>query len=226
MDFKYLKKVFDDNDEISSFYYLEGDKNADVRIMFIGNSITIHELKPEIGWNKQCGMAASDINHDYVHIVYKYLLNKYKSVSICVCNAKEWELDYPNKSKADLIISLIEKYQPHILVLRIGENFKRDYLNQSNPYNAFDYIIKNAKKVANKVIVTSLFWEWDNLDATIKKVSYDNNVKYVYLTDLSKDKTNEAIGQFENRDVSLHPNDKGMKEIANRILGALEDYEI
>ena len=97
MDFKYLKKGFDDNDKVSSFYYLEGDKNADVRIMFIGNSLTIHELKPEIGWNKQCGMAASDINHDYVHIVYKNLLNKYKSVSICVCNAKEWELDYPNK---------------------------------------------------------------------------------------------------------------------------------
>ena len=74
--------------------------------------------------------------------------------------------------------------------------------------------------------MTSLFWEWDNLDAAIKKVAYDNDVKYVYLTDLSKDKTNEAIGQFENRDVSLHPNDKGMKEIANRILGALEDYEI
>ena len=38
-------------------------------IVFIGNSITLHERLPEIGWLNVWGMTASAADRDYVHIV-------------------------------------------------------------------------------------------------------------------------------------------------------------
>ena len=47
--------------------------NEKIRILFLGNSITLHETKPEIGWNHNWGMAASAEENDYVHIVLSEL---------------------------------------------------------------------------------------------------------------------------------------------------------
>ena len=45
------------------------DQNdGDIRILFVGNSITRHGPKPDIGWERDCGMAASSPEHDYVHV--------------------------------------------------------------------------------------------------------------------------------------------------------------
>ena len=38
------------------------------RVMYVGNSITRHGPKPSIGWTNDCGMAASSIDKDYVHV--------------------------------------------------------------------------------------------------------------------------------------------------------------
>jgi len=39
------------------------------RILFLGNSITLHGPKPEIGWTGNWGMAASSLNSDYAHLL-------------------------------------------------------------------------------------------------------------------------------------------------------------
>ena len=79
INLEFLINQVDAENQVSFPYYFDGVKKEDAnyKVMFIGNSITIHEPKPEICWVKKCGMAASDAEHDYVHIVYKYLLSKY-----------------------------------------------------------------------------------------------------------------------------------------------------
>ena len=47
---------------------------AGTRVLFIGNSITRHRPKPEIGWHRNCGMAASCLEKDYVHQVMARVL--------------------------------------------------------------------------------------------------------------------------------------------------------
>ena len=46
------------------------------RVLFIGNSITKHEPKPEIGWYGCWGMAASAEERDYVHILMKKISSR------------------------------------------------------------------------------------------------------------------------------------------------------
>ena len=50
--------------------------NPQKRVLFLGNSITLHEAAPHIGWNFNWGMAASSEEKDYVHIVLKGLREK------------------------------------------------------------------------------------------------------------------------------------------------------
>ena len=48
--------------------YIHGSGEG-VRILFVGNSITLHGRKDEIGWTRVCGMAASEAEKDYVHLL-------------------------------------------------------------------------------------------------------------------------------------------------------------
>ena len=38
-----------------------------VRIVFVGNSLTFHGISKDIGWELECGMAATSLENDYVH---------------------------------------------------------------------------------------------------------------------------------------------------------------
>ena len=41
------------------------------RVLFVGNSITLHSPRPQIGWTSNWGMAASARDKDYVHLLQK-----------------------------------------------------------------------------------------------------------------------------------------------------------
>ena len=41
------------------------------RVLFVGNSITLHGPRPQIGWTNNWGMAASSRDRDYVLLLQK-----------------------------------------------------------------------------------------------------------------------------------------------------------
>ena len=54
----------DGNKQVENNVFFEGDLDGELRVMFLGNSITYHEPKEEIGWYGSWGMAASSKESD------------------------------------------------------------------------------------------------------------------------------------------------------------------
>ena len=44
------------------------------RVLFVGNSITLHGPRPQIGWTNNWGMAATARDKDYVHLLQKKMI--------------------------------------------------------------------------------------------------------------------------------------------------------
>lgn len=45
------------------------------KILVIGNSLSLHAIAKDIGWNYFSGMAATSIEKDYVHLLFKKIEN-------------------------------------------------------------------------------------------------------------------------------------------------------
>ena len=92
-----------------------------VKIVFIGNSITIHAVMPEIGWHHEWGMAASSKENDYVHLVIRGIERETgRPADARIRNLADFErglLDYDHERDRDLI-----DFQPDYLVFALGEN--------------------------------------------------------------------------------------------------------
>lgn len=88
-----------------------------------------------------------------------------------------------------------------------GDTFKKEYIS------LIDYI--NSKGNA-EVIFTASFWTHP-ADDTIIGIAEERGYPCVKLGDLGQMDKMKAIGKFEHEGVAIHPGDKGMKTIAERI---------
>lgn len=194
-----------------------------VNVLFIGNSITRHEPKKEIGWDNDWGMAASAKEKDYVHVAVSLLDEKFGKVNYCIANCGGWELNY---FKDEIIDEwrLAKDFNADIVVIRIGENIwqSRDKFAEHPVTPHFrkmvEYFTANSSA---QVVVTGLFWENKELEGVIEQVASDLKATFVPLNDLGSNNENMAIGQFWHDGVAIHPNDKGMAKIAQRIVDAI-----
>ena len=192
-------------------------------VLFVGNSITRHEPKPEIGWKNDWGMAASSRENDYVHVAVKLLEEKLGKINYCITNCGAWEQNYYQ----DGLIHDWKKardFNADIVVIRIGENIwnAKDKLVEHPLAHKFVEMIRYFAKNPNaRVVVTGLFWKNTEIESVIKEVALSSGYTFVSLDDLGDDKKNMAIGQFWHEGVSIHPNDDGMRKIAERIVAVL-----
>ena len=194
------------------------------RIMFVGNSITLHDICTDIGWYGKWGMAASSEENDYVHRIMSKTCEKDSDVAVCVCQVAEWERQYKQGETIHCLYEAARDFNTDIIVMRFVENcpkidfdkliFKKetiDLLQYLNPS-------KNAK-----IILTTGFWRHP-ADDGIAELAEELNLPLVKLGDLGENEEMKAIGLFEHSGVANHPGDLGMKEIADRIFAVLEKY--
>ncbi len=216
----YEKNTVKATEQVKKDRFVEDfQKDGKPKVLFIGNSITRHEPKPEIGWDNDWGMAATCRENDYVHVFVRLMEEKYGKVNYCVANCGLWELNYFN----DEIIFDWQKarnFNADVVVIRIGENIwnVRDSFKEYPLASHFEKMIKYFAINPNaRVIVTGLFWRCDEIESVIKRVAKDNNYTFVCLKDLSDDCKNMAVGRYWHEGVSAHPSDEGMRKIAERI---------
>ena len=210
------------DNQVSKNVLFEGTANGKPRIMFVGNSITLHRPAPEIGWYGDWGMAASSKDRDYVHLLIKYIKSGHPDAAFCIVQAAAWEREY-RSCEIQKVCAGAESFDPDIIITRLSENIPADDIDSelliSSMRNLHEFLSGDNKNV--KHIITSNVFNNKLKDALLKEYSVKFGAEYVYLNDYCENKENQAL-EYEHEGVRLHPGDKGMRFIAERIIPALD----
>lgn len=194
------------------------------RVMFVGNSITLHSKKADIGWYGEWGMAASSRENDYVHRLMSATCQKDPDCAFCICQVSEWERQYKNGKSVNNLFENARNFNADIIVMRFCENCPIDDFDKqifkTETVALLEYL--NLSKKA-KMILTTGFW-YHPADEGITELAEELDMPLVRLGDLGEREEMKAIGLFKHSGVANHPNDFGMKNIADRIFEVLKKY--
>ena len=191
------------------------------RVLFIGNSITWHAPRPQIGWSGDWGMAASAEEKDYVHRLMAALTARYGTLDYGIAQLAEWECTYPDGGH--LLAEQFEEaraFCPDLVILRIGENIPKNSAPGCRAY--FEEMLDFLVPVGADVVVTDSFWRNDARDRMLCELAADRGYAFCRISDLEADERTMAKGLFEHRGVSIHPGDLGMERIADRLIDVIQ----
>ncbi|NUQ66037.1 MAG: glycoside hydrolase family 127 protein [Pirellulales bacterium] len=196
------------------------------RILFLGNSITLHAPKADIGWTGNWGMAASAEQKDYVHLVASELARHTGSVPrILVRNIADFERSYATYD-VDLNMKDLFAFDPDLVVLAIGENVPA--LGSEEAKGQFKAGVMSILRcvLAKRrplVVVRSCFWADAAKDEVLRQACQEVGGILVNAGPLGADAANAARSErsFTHDGVAGHPGDKGMKALADAIVEAV-----
>lgn len=194
------------------------------RIMFAGNSITLHGKKEDIGWHGDWGMAASCAENDYFHRLMSAIQKKDPDSVFCICQVSQWERQYKDGMSLHPLLKKARDFNADIIVTRFVENC---------PVDAFDKEVFKTEMAAllhyldlsekANMIFTTGFWHHP-ADVGVIELAEKWNVPLVKLGDLGERDDMKAIGLFAHTGVANHPGNLGMQIIADRIFEILKNY--
>jgi hypothetical protein len=196
------------------------------RILFLGNSITLHGPRPDIGWTGNWGMAASSEDKDYVHLVTSALARNIGSrPEIMVRNIADFERNFPTYD-VDLHLKDLFAFDPDLVVLAIGENVPA--LGSEDAKAKFKAGVMNILRCAlakrrPMVMVRSCFWPDAAKDQVLQQACQEAGGLFVDAGPLGREPANAARAErpFKHDGVAGHPGDKGMKALADAIVQAV-----
>ena len=207
-------------------YQSERRVEGGVKVLFLGNSITLHGPCAEIGWTNNCGMAASDLAHDYVHLVTAGIERKTGSkVDLRIRNIYEFERDFASWKPAKQLAAEVG-FAPDYLIVALGENV-RDLHDeaQAQAYGrAFTDLLRcflRDGKTMPKTVVRGVFWRNPAKDAAMSAAAAKLGVSFVRTDFDAEPGMRAGTARFAHPGVAAHPGDQGMAATAERILGAL-----
>ncbi|QIF04065.1 SGNH/GDSL hydrolase family protein [Roseimicrobium sp. ORNL1] len=195
------------------------------KVLILGNSITRHGPKADIGWTGNWGMAASAEEKDFVHLIEKALTERAGANAkpkVLAVNIAEFERNY---ATYDVAAKLKEAttFGADLIILAIGENVPALTTEDSKAQFKFSVLKLLAALKGDRsprIIVRSPFWANPAKDETLKQVAQETGGVFVDISALGKDESNYARSErpFKNEGVARHPGDKGMQAIADAIM--------
>lgn len=197
----------------------ETTENADIKLLFLGNSITRHGKAENLGWCGDWGMAASSKENDYVHKLISKFCQKGIKVSVCIANLSDWERTRNMDLLFTKYLSAL-RFNADYVIVRLGENACPDkYLSEFEL--CYGELTDLFSRNGAKIVLTDLFWEYEPFDNFVAELAKARGYAFAEIHDLGNDETMKAIGKFSHNGVAVHPGDKGMAEIAERIFRVL-----
>ena len=210
-------------------YAQTGSDRGGVKVVFLGNSITLHGPCAKIGWTNNWGMAASAAEKDYVHLVAQGVAREFgrRADIVRIQNLCEWEKNYRTYdfSQLDDVVAL----KPDVLVVALGENTPH-FTNEADQVafrDSFKRLLgrfMENRDLKPLSVVRGCWWPSEGSrrkDEAMAHAASDFAIPFV-KADLWGDPGMDASnGEFSHPGVQAHPGDRGMAEIANRILEGL-----
>jgi len=196
------------------------------RILFLGNSITLHGPAPEVYWSGNWGMAASASEKDYVHLLVNSIATLTgKQPETSVNNIADYERNFETY---DIESQLKEQlaFKPDIVIVAIGENVPplNSETLQTKYKAGFLRLLQAIKQSGRPVIyVRSTFWA-DKIKNNIMRQCCDEvGAIFVDIGYPDRDESNLARSErsYKHAGVAIHPGDKGMKAIADALFYAM-----
>ncbi len=196
------------------------------RVLFLGNSITLHGPKADIGWTGNWGMAASAADRDYVHLVTRALTEKSgEAPDVWVRNIADFERAHQGYDagtrlreavdfKADLIILAIGENVPALKTIEAQERFQADVTGLLRT-------LQGDRQPT--ILVRSCFWANPAKDTALREAGRAVGAIFVDIRDLGSQEENYARSErdHEHAGVARHPGDRGMAAIARALIAAL-----
>ncbi|MDB5352875.1 MAG: hypothetical protein JWN86_4122 [Planctomycetota bacterium] len=197
------------------------------KILFLGNSITLHGPAPDIGWTGDWGMAASAREKDYVHRLLDRITKEAGGVpktmirNIADLERKQTDFNISETLKDELA------FEADVVILAIGENApspKTDEARKRFADTLRELLAQLARHGHPKVFVRSEFWPDAEKDRLLKQACDDAGGVFVDLGKIAADPKNSARSerQIEHAGVAGHPGDKGMSAIADELWAAMK----
>ncbi|WP_420147475.1 SGNH/GDSL hydrolase family protein, partial [Spirosoma sp.] len=189
------------------------------RMLIIGNSIMSHGPAPELGWYNHNGMAASAPEKDFVHLLTGYFQQIYPAMTMRLQagTGLEQKFGTPNYS-VDEFNRAMQEFKPDLIIVRLGENVDDGQVLNRNFELHFrqllDRLVSYDQSV--RIICTTSVWYKPNFDAVVRKVTPERGCTLVDLGSMVGQAQCFA-SQYANPGVAAHPNDTGMRYIADMI---------
>ena len=218
---------------------IEAEKDKTFDYLAIGNSITQHPVAEDLWWG-EWGMAASDEEHDFYHLVTKAIEGKYKSTSSNVLNYTIWESPYYDRQHTLKFLDGYLNEDLDFITIDLGENCIKGNDQSSEEFqeeltrdyaDLVDYIAEKCPKA--KIVMIGCYWERPESDAAKQVVCQDKKIDYIDLSSIrgSEYRVGErdvqgADGQTHTIDVgpvAEHPGDLAMQYIADQVVSCLPE---
>jgi hypothetical protein len=182
----------------------------------LGNSISLHGIRNGL-WEYESGMAASDLEHDYVHVLLnKISEEKHCGIEYVVINISEFEREFDQFNYSRL--KIVRDFDPEIVIFQIGENVLTETLIKKS-----EIFVKNYMELINycngkNTIVCLPFWPVREKLNLITEVALNAGAYLVDLSHLGSGIEPLNLAKSENKynhaGVAAHPGDYGMENIA------------
>lgn len=198
------------------------------KVLFLGNSITLHGPLESIGWSGNWGMAASEENKDFVHLLTQHITETtHKQPKVMVRNIADFERGYQDFNIQKNLESAIA-FEADLIIIAIGENVTA--LKTEEDRQAYETAVRtllkelHANNRKSKIFVRSVFWSDAFKDEAMSQACASTGATFVDLGKLDADETHFAISerQIEHAGVARHPGDKGMRVIADGLWKAIK----
>ncbi len=181
-----------------------------LQLLIYGNRITTQMPLPDIGWARNTGMAASDLDHSYaVQVAVGY-----HHEPLFIQNFEQLETD-PARAIREIPAWTSAISDQTVVVLQFGDIAPGTGASAEFT-SSFNALVSTASH-GRTLVCVSTWIEDQGKDAMMRAACEANGGRWVYIGDIYPHRV-DVIPVGENPAIARMPHDPSMAEIARRVL--------